>query len=70
MSRMEYGNFGALMSAMYEERRPGCCLVCDRPLPPQTRGRKRSLCGHPECKRTYLTLAQADLRARRRELQP
>ncbi len=35
-----------------EERKPGLCVVCDRPL----KGRKRVLCGSADCRRVFNTI--------------
>jgi hypothetical protein len=52
-----------LLNELYAERRPGCCVICDLPLPKRKAGRKpRSM--HPgECTKTYLRLYAAAWRA-------
>ena len=35
------------------EAKPGCCPCCDTPLPKQTSGRKRVICGDADCKRLF-----------------
>lgn len=68
MSRLP--NIG--LEALEEERQPGCCLACDKPLPPPARrpgggpaGRPRVICDDPECLRVYMTAYKRGQRARR-----
>ena len=44
------------MLGCYAETRPGCCAMCDAPLPLQEgrhSGRKRRICNEPECLTLY-----------------
>lgn len=58
---------GPNLSALYAERRPGCCLACDRPLPVhQGPGRRPALCGRAACERVYQAAWRADRTLRER----
>lgn len=56
------------VAALKAESRPGCCIACDEPLPPKRgAGRKRLLCGKPECERLYNTAHHIGRAVLRRE---
>lgn len=54
------------VQAFVREARPGCCPLCDEPMPPRRcrTGRLRVHCGSVDCKRLYMQLACRDWRAR------
>ncbi len=43
----------ALFAEMIAETKPGLCPFCDQPVPRNTHGRKRILCGSRECRNAY-----------------
>jgi hypothetical protein len=55
------------------EVKPGCCIICDDPIPPPKRKRRpsekqdprpRRTCGDLECQRVHQNLLAAEWRAR------
>ncbi|MEW5740376.1 MAG: hypothetical protein AB1938_15715 [Myxococcota bacterium] len=62
MKRYNRLPMGPEVRALHEARKPGCCLLCDAPLP-GGRGKPRTLCGHPDCHRGWMACYQADRRA-------
>lgn len=54
----------ATLEAMRAEVRPGCCLVCDRPIPAKRKpGRRLEVCKRVACHREYQRIWVADKRA-------
>lgn len=61
-------SLSATWEAMKEERRPGCCAICDGPLPRTSSKKPRLRCGSVECARTFDRIHQADKRDREKVL--
>lgn len=56
------------LAALKTDARPGCCLICDEPLPPSRNPSKprTELCGDRECKRVYDRTCAMDTEYRRK----